>query len=1605
VADTVKSTFADVGVVKYVTSPKFNLYATATDEAGGSGLDTFKVEMMDKVSGGTEWVSGTGRTGTLVSNGEFTATASETYDLTPYTAMKFKITVWDKAGNATESIADLTKNEDSGQFEVRLDDTPPTASATLDNCLKDDVLQKIYISTGTTMTLTVTDTDPNSRIPSGVAKFAFKQSTAPVPTASDPAWISYSSDSATNNTAAAGSLVSLITKNGSSPVTLYAMDKAGNITGGVSLEGGYEFMLDDVKPTVTIISPVPSVIGWDGSYYVGKTPQASFSAVDEGSAASGVNKYHYSPSASEDATTVNKGDLYSSYTKPGTVSGFEAGTAHRIYVHVSDRAGNVQSEPIIDHEAKLDATNPEISSVNAWNITKNKIKTVDDDGRTDVKIAYPANAEIGSGVQKIRFAGNVASSAAISVKLNGTDPIALASTDGVKFEPDTNTITVTFASPVKLDGAGFFYVYNLELTGTKPAYTAVLIDATGNESEAASDAIMVDTTKPESVTFVPSDDDSMTVTDFSSANAQATGTFTEKESGLETIAISGISGFTTPTVTCGSTIYKVGDATNKLIVDGSGSDWSLTLSPPYKGGHVLYTITGITLGDPDGEKTLKARFTNTAELSADVASVSITRDTAKPTIKLQPTSSNVFPMSATEAGHSTTYYVRGIDTISFDWTGTDDGGSGILGYVKNSTQMGNTSGYETINLSEKDGKNVSLFSRDKVGNSSDAATVSVIQDTEPPTFSLTLKSGTVVTTGPLEVTKDTPADFSVSVYSKTVPVVYTINVSDSKSGPQSYTLGQVPSSKSPDDISLGEGVGYIFFATDKVNNESHKLSLSVIHDEAGPIVHVTPSGTKVFPTKQDVETYYTTDDQVTFTISSDDLAGITLPTVTPSCTVTGTATGTLASFTVDIPSDEKTYSIRCEDKLGNPTTKTVTVMKDKDPPTMTVTSPSSVLPASFSVTSGSKTFYTSEAGVSTIDFMLNATDPALTSYKIDSDVTTTTATKITNVPVTVTANGPSRVITVFDYFGHSSTCTVNLVKDTTPPSTLTVNPPASGVFPLTATAKDSTGTYASTGDSISFTVEAVDGESNIASYYAVSDGGDTVSATETKSPFTLSLAAGKTWTVYAKNNAELTSSTTVKVVKDTEPPSAISLVANGTSGQGWYKTFDSPLSYDVNAAMFFTLKATDARGVTCEINDADASMGQFSTSGSDYTWANVKIPAKNATFKITIKDGLGNSTTREIKVMPDTTPPSWNLNGWSCWGQSSLSMSGVSSFVTTSSDVTVARYRLNNTDSWTTLTGYNDNINGLSLSTLYVMEVSDRVGNAATLLFGGVPSNQNNKMIILSPQTSWTYSGSTVKIPLIATGCNSLTATNFSYSANSGTISSVTGEGSYTLSLSLDGLGTIDIPYMIKSGVVSAKSVFGNGVIASRISGETLTYAIRKESFNRARSSSKTNLPVWFTDVGKVEQSDQKRSADRDRASSDAASTAAGSTATASRTQSIEALHAAALSGMRAAANSGFKGDGSDILTEKVKVTAQGDIPGVAVMTAPEGSPAFVAYARGVAALRDRSGGMQAVKVDRSLFMITKEAKPEGFWERLLAFFGVREKGGRGESLVGFAAN
>jgi hypothetical protein len=324
----------------------------------------------------------------------------------------------------------------------------------------------------------------------------------------------------------------------------------------------------------------------------------------------------------------------------------------------------------------------------------------------------------------------------------------------------------------------------------------------------------------------------------------------------------------------------------------------------------------------------------------------------------------------------------------------------------------------------------------------------------------------------------------------------------------------------------------------------------------------------------------------------------------------------------------------------------------------------------------------------------------------------------------------------------------------------------------------------------------------------------------------------------------------------------------------------------------------------------------------------------------------------------------------------------------------------------------------------YKVTVTDKVGNSGGKWFH-LEKNDGYKNIgcYVNTPEMWTIAGSgpytvtvtgiSCKSCVVNDGTNDILPASGELHSGTYSITSLPA-GNYTLKVTdwestpytFTVSFTVGVDAGTGAGIISSLSVLGSTAIAERLSAETLSVTSRKESFNRARSSSKTNLPVWFTDVGKDGQSDQKRSADRDRATSDAVPSATfGTTAPAARTQSIEALHAAALSGMRPTANNGLKGDGSDMLTEKAKATTQGDIPGVVVMTAPEGSPAFVAYSRGVVALRDRIGGIQAVNVDRSSFMVLGGTKREGFWERLLALFGVREKGGRGESLVGFAAN
>jgi hypothetical protein len=685
-----------------------------------------------------------------------------------------------------------------------------------------------------------------------------------------------------------------------------------------------------------------------------------------------------------------------------------------------------------------------------------------------------------------------------------------------------------------------------------------------------------------------------------------------------------------------------------------------------------------------------------------------------------------------------------------------------------------------------------------------------------------------------------------------------------------------------------------------------------------------------------------------------------------------------------------------------------TLTRDTTLPAISVTAGSgtySAAGATLSVTSvsasdASRTYY---AKASPASFTLSASDTNIYDYWIDT-TQTTTASNVTDVAKTLSAG--SRTIYARDKAGnYSKSLLVTVTVDSNIPTfTFTPKSPCTSTATTSVTSADvALGTLYTTGTSLTVTLDIADtGGSGVKGYYTTASG----EIAHAAGSFDITLpATGVAQTIRVTDNVTNASKElTVSVVQDSSAPTLSMAAPNLTTVYPRGGTVASgSVVYTQNANVEIMATAVEDLTAVSSVNAVNNTTSAVTTGvfGSG-TWALDLAPGY--TYTVHAKNSLNLDQTQTVTITKDSDKPT-------------LSFGAVSG---TSPDRVVA---VNVSDSgsggatMTATTGTPDYTAGNSSGTLsgltggaeYNVTVTDRVGNSTTTRFWIELTYTSVAMFGTVPST-WTITGSG---PYVVTA-SKIRCKNWevmSGSTSMGTGGQVTetslalpslAAGTYDLILSdwETPVQSITISFTIGSGTVASPLVMGSSVIGERLSSQTVSATLRKERFETARSSSSTNLPVWYSEAGSIASSAKtERTGTTSVTASKGVAQNLATPALADKKLSVEALHAAALSGMKA--TNGLTPRVSKDIAKTVRANETENFGDAIVMSAPEGSPAFVAYARGLAALRDVQNGSVAAKVDRASFTISDGEKPVSVWEKLLTFFGIEKK----KQGQGFAMN
>jgi len=358
--------------------------------------------------------------------------------------------------------------------------------------------------------------------------------------------------------------------------------------------------------------------------------------------------------------------------------------------------------------------------------------------------------------------------------------------------------------------------------------------------------------------------------------------------------------------------------------------------------------------------------------------------------------------------------------------------------------------------------------------------------------------------------------------------------------------------------------------------------------------------------------------------SSDDVAVFTVGWANAATSQSGSATGTTSWSVPGIPLalGNNVITITATDTAGNLTQKQITVVQDTSAPTVTITSPTSsptyVTNATTMATLGGT--YSDNIGVTNITWS-NAANGA--------NGTAGFAAGTFSVPSFALNVGINNItVTAFDAAGNSSVDTIAVTSDPSAP-VVTITTPTAAV------------TWATNAASIVLGGTASDAVTSVASVQylntTTSSGGAASGTTAWTTPSILLASGNNLINVTATDAAGNTSFDSITVVLDTQAPS---VVINAPTVNPTHITNSNSIALGGTASDPGLSGLLDVRWV----NAATSATG---TASGTTTWtvAAVGLTSGANSITVTATDNAGNSSTDNIVVTYDPTPPTVTITG------------------------------------------------------------------------------------------------------------------------------------------------------------------------------------------------------------------------------------------------------------------------------------------------------------------------------------------------------------------------
>lgn len=371
-----------------------------------------------------------------------------------------------------------------------------------------------------------------------------------------------------------------------------------------------------------------------------------------------------------------------------------------------------------------------------------------------------------------------------------------------------------------------------------------------------------------------------------------------------------------------------------------------------------------------------------------------------------------------------------------------------------------------------------------------------------------------------------------------------------------------------------------------------------------------------------------------------------------SWTVAASATNVDVSSHYDAATAKRVY-VFLRDNAGNVSDAIAldpgSVIKDTQVPTFTGNNLGTLPAGVYQPTAGSTTLWTQGTSITLTPAAVDQGLSEIQGYRIGAGAIGS------QVTLTASAAGTTTTVRALDWVGNPTDLSITARQDTTGPSGMSVTAPdLSTVYPRNTTLASAADLW-TTLATVTVTVAASDGETNVKRVWATDDSATPVDVTGVVSGanWTLDLASGKTWTVKAENNVGLTTTWgTIPLQRDSDGgPTTVGLTVNDTItslANGDSVTSGATVhvrgSSGVTAA--FTPSATETQSGIARYYATASGQTEVSVTSAPYTLNLTAQQGSLLTWSVYAVDNLGQTSGTPFTVTlrrDDAAPASITL--------------------------------------------------------------------------------------------------------------------------------------------------------------------------------------------------------------------------------------------------------------------------------------------------------------------------------------------------------------------------